>query len=56
MQSPRQKKKKKGRTGPQKKKKTRGVSPCGLAIYITKYKAEAEIWKLKYFSMPKYNL
>jgi hypothetical protein len=36
---------------------TRGVSHCGLAIYIKKYlKAEEEIWKLKYFTMQKYNL
>jgi hypothetical protein len=37
--------------------KTRGVSHCGLAIYIKKYlKAEEELWKIKYFTMPKYNL
>jgi hypothetical protein len=37
--------------------KTRGVSHCGLAIYIRKYlKAKEELWKLKYFSMQKYNL
>jgi hypothetical protein len=37
---------------------TRGVSHCGLAIYIEKYlKAkEGELWKLKYFTMQKYNL
>ncbi len=36
---------------------TRGVSHCGLAIYIKKYlKAEEELWKLKYFTMQKYNL
>jgi len=37
---------------------TRGVSHCGLAIYIKKYliKAKEELWKLKYFTMPKYNL
>jgi hypothetical protein len=36
---------------------TRGVSHCGLAIYIKKYiKAKAELWKLKYFTMQKYNL
>jgi hypothetical protein len=37
---------------------TRGVSDCSLAIYIKKYlKAkEEELWKLKYFTMPKYNL
>jgi hypothetical protein len=33
------------------------VSHCGLAIYIKKYlKAEEELWKLKYFTMQKYNL
>jgi len=34
------------------------VSHCGLvAIYIKKYlKAKEELWKLKYFSMQKYNL
>jgi hypothetical protein len=38
-------------------KKTRGVSHCGLAIYIKKYlKAKEELSKLKYFSMQKYNL
>jgi hypothetical protein len=38
-----------------KKKKTqRGVSHCGLAIYIKKYlKAKEELWKLNYFTMPK---
>ncbi len=37
--------------------KTRGVSHCGLAIYIQKYlKAKEEWWKLKYFTMQKYNL
>jgi hypothetical protein len=31
---------------------TRGVSHCGLAIYIKKYlKAKEELWKLKYFTM-----
>jgi hypothetical protein len=37
---------------------TRGVSHCGLAIYMKKYlKAkEEELWKLKYFTMQKYNL
>jgi hypothetical protein len=30
---------------------TRGVSHCGLAIYIKTYlKAKAELWKLKYIS------
>jgi hypothetical protein len=29
---------------------------CGLAIYIKKYlKAKEELWKLKYFTMQKYN-
>jgi hypothetical protein len=37
--------------------KTRGVSHCGLAIYIKKYlKAKEEVWKFKYFTMQKYNL
>jgi hypothetical protein len=42
----------------QKNKQTRGVSNCGLAIYIKKYiKAkEEELWKLNYFTMPKYDL
>jgi hypothetical protein len=36
---------------------TTGVSHCGLAIYIKKYlKSTEELWKLKYFTMPKYNL
>jgi hypothetical protein len=36
---------------------TRGVSHYGLAIYIKKYlKAEEELWKLKYFTIRKYNL
>jgi hypothetical protein len=36
--------------------KKRGVSHCGLANYIKKYlKAEEELWKLKYFTMQKYN-
>jgi hypothetical protein len=35
---------------------TRGVSYCGLAIYIQKYlKAKEELSKLKYFTMQKYN-
>jgi len=30
------------------------VSHCGLAIYIKKHlKAKEEVWKLKYFTMPK---
>jgi hypothetical protein len=37
--------------------KTRGVSHCGLGIYIKKYlKAKEELWKLQYFMMQKYNL
>jgi len=37
---------------------TRGVSHCGLAIYIKKYlKAKRRIiWKFKHFTMQKYNL
>jgi hypothetical protein len=35
---------------------TRGVPHCGLAIYIKGYlKAKEELWKLKYFTMQKYN-
>jgi hypothetical protein len=37
--------------------KTRGVSHCGLAIYIKKYlKAKEEWWKFKYFTMQKHDL
>jgi len=37
--------------------KTGCVSHCGLAINIKKYlKAKEELWKLKYFTMQKYNL
>ncbi len=34
------------------------MSHCGLAIYIIKkyLKAKEELWKLKYFTMQKYNL
>jgi hypothetical protein len=33
------------------------VSHCGLAIYIKKdFKAKEELWKLKYFTMQKYNI
>jgi hypothetical protein len=33
---------------------TRGVSHCGLSIYIKKYlKEKKELWKLKYFIMQK---
>jgi len=40
-----------------KQNKTRGMSHCGLAIYIKKYlKAKEELWKFKYFTMQKYNL
>jgi hypothetical protein len=35
----------------------RGVGHCGVAIYIEKYlKAKEELWKLKYFTLQKYNL
>jgi hypothetical protein len=35
----------------------RVVSHCGLAIYMKKYlKAKEALWKLKYFTMLKYNL
>jgi hypothetical protein len=37
--------------------KTRGVSHCGLGIYIKKYlKAKEELWEFEYFTMQKYNL
>jgi hypothetical protein len=33
------------------------VSHRSVAIYTKKYlKAKEELWKLKYFTMPKYNL
>ncbi len=36
---------------------TRGLSHCGLAIYMKTYlKAREELWKLKYFTMQKHNL
>ncbi len=36
---------------------TRGMSHCGLAIYIKSYlKAKEELWKFKYFTIQKYNL
>jgi len=39
------------------KKHKIGVSHCGLAIHINKsLKAKEELWKLKYFTMQKYNL
>jgi hypothetical protein len=42
--------------GPQ-HNKTRGVSHCGLAICIKKYlEAKEELWKLKYFTIQRYNL
>jgi len=38
------------------RKETRGVSHCGLAIYMKKYLiSKEELWKLKYFTIPKYN-
>jgi hypothetical protein len=39
-------------------KQAGGVPHCGLAIYVKKYlkKAKEELWKLKYFTMQKYNL
>jgi hypothetical protein len=41
----------------QKETQTSRVSHCGLAIYIKKYfKAKEELWKLKYFTVQKYNL
>jgi hypothetical protein len=40
-----------------KQRTTRGVSHCGLAIYIEKYrKAKEELWKTQIFHMQKYNL
>jgi len=37
------------------KSKTRGVSQCGIAIYIKKkyLKAKEELWKFKYFHHAK---
>jgi hypothetical protein len=33
------------------------VAHCDLAIYIKRdHKAKEELWKLKYFTMQKYNL
>jgi hypothetical protein len=41
----------------QKHNETRGVSHCGLAIlHLKVFKAEEELWKLKYFTMQKYIL
>ncbi len=35
---------------------TRGLSHFGLVIYIKKYfNAKKELWKLKYFTVKKYN-
>jgi hypothetical protein len=43
--------------GKPKLKQTRGASHCGLANYIKKYlQARDELWKLKSFTMQKYNL
>jgi len=37
--------------------KTKGVSHCGLAFNTKMYlKAKEESWKLKYFTIQKYNL
>jgi hypothetical protein len=39
--------------------KTRGVSHCGPCHFTLKksiFKAKEELWKLKYFTMQKYNL
>jgi hypothetical protein len=42
---------------PPKVEKQGGGSHCGLAIYIKKYlKAKEDLWKLKYFTIQKYNL
>jgi hypothetical protein len=37
------------------RKENKGVSHCGLAIY-SDLEAKEELWKLKYFTMQKYNL
>jgi hypothetical protein len=40
-----------------KRRRIRGISNYGLAIYIKIYlRAEEELCKLKYFTMQKYNL
>jgi hypothetical protein len=41
-----------------KNKQTRGVSHCGLTIYIFKkyIKAKEKLWEFKYFTMQKYSL
>jgi hypothetical protein len=46
------------KTGGKKKEiKKRVLSYSNLAIYIKMYlKAKEELWKLKYFTMQKYNL
>jgi len=37
--------------------KTRGVSHCGLTIYIKNYlEAKKKLWRFEYFTMSKYNL
>jgi hypothetical protein len=42
----------------QRKLEQRVRHTCGLAIYIIKkyLKAKEELWKLKYFTLPKYNV
>jgi hypothetical protein len=46
------------KSGDSNTKANKGVChTCGLAIYIKKYlKAKEELWKLKNFTMQKYNL
>jgi hypothetical protein len=45
------------KNNPMRLTQTTGVSHCSLAIYIKKYlKSKEELWKLKYFTMQKYNL
>jgi hypothetical protein len=37
--------------------KTRGASPCSLAIYVKKYlNTKEELWEFIYFTMQKYNI
>jgi hypothetical protein len=44
-------------SGPNSARARTQLTQCGLAIYIKKYlKAKEELWKLKYFTMQKYNL
>jgi hypothetical protein len=39
------------------KRSAQATSHCDLAIYIKKYlKAKEELWKLKFFTIQKYNL